>query len=161
MIEKIKALCVKYKEVLLYLIFGVLTTAVNYIIFTVCVLWFPVDVYVSNIIAWIGAVLFAYFTNRSIVFASAAKGAKELFREIVAFYGARFFSLLVETALMFVFIDLLHINEFITKLILQVVVIVLNYIFSKFLIFRKKKTVTEPAADDEQSSSAEMPSEEE
>lgn len=136
--EKLKELYIKYKEIILYVIFGGLTTVINYAIYALMVL-LKIDIYTSNIAAWIGAVLFAYLTNRKMVFNSEAKGKKSIFIEILSFYGARVFSLAVETGLLFVCVSLMGMNEWITKLVLQVVVIVLNYIFSKFLVFRKKK----------------------
>lgn len=136
--EKLKELYIKYKEIILYVIFGGLTTVINYAIYALMVL-LKIDIYTSNITAWIGAVLFAYFTNRKMVFNSEAKGKKSVIIEILSFYGSRVFSLAVETGLLFVCVSLMGMNEWITKLVLQVVVIVLNYIFSKFIVFRKKK----------------------
>ncbi|MGN1457711.1 MAG: GtrA family protein, partial [Acutalibacteraceae bacterium] len=132
--EKLKELYIKYKEIILYVIFGGLTTVINYAIYALMVL-LKIDIYTSNITAWVGAVLFAYLTNRKMVFNSEAKGKKSIFIEILSFYGARVFSLAVETGLLFVCVSLMGMNEWITKLVLQVVVIVLNYIFSKFLVF--------------------------
>ncbi|MGN0470446.1 MAG: GtrA family protein [Acutalibacteraceae bacterium] len=136
--EKLKELYIKYKEIILYVIFGGLTTVINYAIYALMVL-LKIDIYTSNITAWIGAVLFAYLTNRKMVFNSEAKGKKSVIIEILSFYGSRVFSLAVETGLLFVCVSLMGMNEWITKLVLQVVVIVLNYIFSKFIVFRKKK----------------------
>lgn len=135
--KAIKSLYLKYKEIILYIFFGGLTTVINFIIYAVAI-FLKADVYVSNIIAWIGAVLFAYLTNRKMVFNSEATGKKSVFKEVVAFYGARVFSLVVETGLLFVFISFLNMDEWISKVILQVIVIVLNYICSKFFVFRKK-----------------------
>lgn len=136
--KKLKEIYIKYKEIILYVIFGGLTTVINYAIYAFMVL-LKIDIYTSNIMAWVGAVLFAYLTNRKMVFNSDAKGKKSIIIEILSFYGARVFSLAVETGLLFVCVSLMGMNEWITKLVLQVVVIVLNYIFSKFLVFRKKK----------------------
>ncbi len=135
--EKFKSLYKKYREIILYLIFGGLTTLVNFIIYFSAV-FLGADIYVSNIAAWIGAVLFAYITNRKMVFQSDSKSKKSILKEILLFYGARVFSLIVETVLLFLFVELLFMNEYISKIILQILVIVLNYVFSKFLIFRKK-----------------------
>lgn len=136
--KKLKEIYIKYKEIILYVIFGGLTTVINYAIYAFMVL-LKIDIYTSNITAWVGAVLFAYLTNRKMVFNSEANGKKSIIIEILSFYGARVFSLAVETGLLFVCVSLMGMNEWITKLVLQVVVIVLNYIFSKFLVFRKKK----------------------
>ncbi len=136
--ETIKKLYAKYKEAILYIIFGILTTLVNFIIYTVLI-FVGIDTYIANIIAWVGAVLFAYLTNRSIVFNSSAKKKAELFKEIIAFYGARIFSLIVEMIILYVCIDLIGMDQFIPKLAAQVIVIILNYILSKFMVFRNKK----------------------
>lgn len=136
--KKLRELYIRHKEIILYVIFGGLTTVINYAIYALMVL-LQIDIYTSNITAWVGAVLFAYLTNRKMVFNSEAKGKKSVIIEILSFYGSRVFSLAVETGLLFVCVSLMNMNEWITKLVLQVVVIVLNYIFSKFLVFRKKK----------------------
>ncbi len=136
-----------YREAIMYLIFGGLTTLVNFIVF-LTLRAFSVDLMVTNVIAWICAVLFAYLTNRRWVFVSEAKDGKALLREILSFYGARVFSLLIELGLFQVWAILLApalslqedlTAEAVVKLALQVVVIVLNYIFSKFIVFRRPK----------------------
>lgn len=141
---KIKTLYNKHKEVILYLIFGGLTTVINYIVYFIFIS-LGVHYEVSNCIAWVAGVTFAYLTNRSIVFDSQANGAKKKIIEAVEFVLARVFSLLAEMLLLFLFIDVIQLNpnkqwnELIAKLIGAVVVIILNYIASKFVIFAKKK----------------------
>jgi putative flippase GtrA len=127
----------KYKEVIMYLIFGVLTTLVNIVVYALCTRGLFLDVYVSNIVAWILSVLFAYFTNRRYVFNSKVKTLNEKFKEIISFYGCRLFTFGVDMALMYIMIDLIFIDDMISKIIVNVVVIVLNYVLSKFLIFKK------------------------
>ncbi len=136
--SRLKQLYEKYKEVILYFIFGVLTTLVNFVIYTVLI-FVGVNTYITNIIAWVGAVLFAYLTNRSVVFNSTAKKGRELFKETISFYGARVFSLVVEMLILYVCIDLIGMDQFIPKLAAQVIVIVLNYLLSKFIVFKKSK----------------------
>lgn len=136
--NRLKELYEKYKEIILYFVFGVLTTVINFVIYTILIL-LGVDTYISNIAAWIGAVLFAYLTNRSVVFNSKAKGKTALFKEILSFYGARIFSLVVEMLILYVCIDLIGMDQFIPKLAAQVIVIILNYILSKFIVFKKSK----------------------
>lgn len=137
--EKIKELFKKYREPILYIIFGGFTTLVNYVIY-IALRFLNVDIYVTNICAWIGAVLFAYFTNRGIVFNSQSKKFDERVKEILSFYAARVFSLLIEMLMLYIFVTLMQLNEFLMKLLIQFIVIALNYIFSKFFIFKKKKT---------------------
>lgn len=142
--SKIKALYNKHKEVILYLIFGGLTTVLNYIVYFIFVS-FGIHYEISNCIAWVAGVTFAYLTNRSIVFESQAEGAKKKIIEAVEFVLARVFSLLAEMLLLYLFIDIITLhpdkqwNELIAKLIGAVVVVILNYIASKFVIFTKKK----------------------
>ncbi len=141
MVKLIKNLIDKYKEIILYLIFGVLTTAVNYIIYFVFSNILCVHYLMSNIIAWILSVIFAYITNRIYVFNSKSKGKNKI-NEFITFVGARVFSGIMETVIMYVGVDLLNINDLIIKLTANILVIILNYIFSKLFIFKKSKNST-------------------
>lgn len=88
---------------------------------------------ISNIIAWFFSVLFAYITNRIWVFESKSP---EILKEMSLFFGGRIFSGVVDTVLMYLFIDVLVIGDFISKIVVQVIVIILNYIFSKLIVFK-------------------------
>lgn len=134
----LKQLFQKHREIILYIFFGCCTTAVNYITYFLCMNIFSIDYIISNIIAWIVGVLFAYFTNRGMVFQSQVSGTKNFLKEMTAFFGARLFSLIVETVLLYVFVHWFLMNAFIAKLILAVVVVILNYVASKLFVFRKK-----------------------
>lgn len=131
----------EYAEIIRYLIIGILTTLVSlgtYYALTLTVLD-PEDVYelqLANIISWVISVLFAYFTNRSFVF--KVKDT-HILSEFFKFVMSRIFTLLVDMAIMFVFVSLLHLDDKIIKLVTQVIVIVLNYILSKFLVFINPK----------------------
>lgn len=129
----------KHKEILLYLLFGGLTTIVSIGSYA----WFNVKLgvneLIANIISWIFAVLFAYVTNKIWVFQSRSLKMRELTAEICKFFGGRVFTLLVEEVILFVFITLLHGNSILVKAVAQVVVIVLNYVISKVFVFREKK----------------------
>ena len=135
MIEKIKALCLKYKEVLLYLIFGGLTTVVSLVTFWLAGHPLGLNTLIANVISWICAVTFAYFTNAKWVFEAQPESRGEWLRQFVSFYAGRLATLGVEELLLFVFVTLLHCND----MLIKVVVVVLNYVISKLLIFRKKK----------------------
>ncbi|MDD6334239.1 MAG: GtrA family protein [Clostridia bacterium] len=129
----------KYKEVLLYLFFGVLTTVVSigsYAFFNVTC---HMNELIANVISWVLAVLFAFFTNRIWVFAAPTKTAEEFIKQLVSFAGGRVATLIVEEIILLVFITLLHFNSIVIKTIAQVVVIVLNYVISKLVIFKKDK----------------------
>lgn len=143
--SKLKELYTKYKEMILYLIFGVLTTALNYAVFFIFNIPLGVHYEISNCIAWVAGVIFAFFTNRSIVFNSQAKGFKKKFIEAAEFVAARLFSLVAEMIILWFFVEILPLypdenwNTLIVKFIGAVVVVILNYIASKFVIFKKDK----------------------
>ena len=119
-------------ELIIYIIFGALTTIVNiavYFFFTkIC----GVNYIVSNIIAWFLSVLFAYITNRIWVFESHNTN---LVKESILFFGGRLFSGILDTGLMILFIDILTIGDLISKIVIQIIVVAINYIFSKWVVF--------------------------
>lgn len=125
------------REVITYGIFGVLTTVVNYVTYYLFTKIIGYDEYVSNIIAWIVAVIFAYIVNQIWVFQSKNKDFKDLVEKVVKFFGARVFSLGVEVLGLYIFYTLLGFNDLLVKAGLAFVVIVMNYIFSKLFIFKK------------------------
>jgi putative flippase GtrA len=127
----------KNKEIIMYLIFGVLTTLVNIVTYTISTRIFNIDVYSSNVIAWLVSVLFAYLTNRKYVFNSKAKSIKEISKEIFSFYICRVATFLIDMLMMYLMVDMMKIDDLISKIVVNVVVIILNYIFSKLIIFRK------------------------
>lgn len=152
--SKLKELYEKYKEMILYLVFGVLTTALNYFVYFIFVVPLGVHYEISNCIAWVAGVIFAYFTNRSVVFNSQARGIKKKLIEAGEFVAARLFSLVAEMLILWLLIDIFPLfpnedwNNLIAKFIGAVVVVILNYIASKFVIF-KKDSNKEESADNE------------
>ena len=138
MIEKIRALIVKYWDIVSYLFFGVCTTIVNYLIYIPCYNFWGMSATVSNMIAWVVAVAFAYLTNKPFVFKSHDWSAKTVIPELTKFIGCRVGSGAAETLILFLAVDLLGWNGNIWKLVTQVMVVVLNYIGSKLLVFRNK-----------------------
>ncbi len=138
-IELIKALCIKYKELIMYGIMGVLSTIVNIASFTIFEKVFGIPALISNVIAWIITVIFAYITNKLYVFESKSFKRDVLIKEILSFTSARIFSLLLEEAILYVLIDLMNVNSIITKIFSNIVVIIVNYILSKLVIFKKDK----------------------
>ena len=137
MIDKIRSLIVKYYDILAYLSFGVLTTVVNYMVYLPCYNWLELSATVSNAIAWVGAVAVAYLTNKPFVFKSYDWSAKTVWPELVKFVGCRIGSGLLETAIIFLTVDVLQWNGNLMKLITSVLVVILNYVASKLLVFRK------------------------
>ena len=122
------------KETILYLIFGVLTTIINILTFSIMER-LTTNLLFNNTVAWICSVLFAFITNRNIVFQSTGNKLKELF----LFFGSRIVSLLFDNALIFILIEKLMLNNILSKIIVNVFVVVINYILSKLIVFKKEK----------------------
>ena len=129
----------QYKDMIAYLFFGVCTTAVNVAVYWLAAHPLELGTMPSAVIAWIAAVLFAYVTNRKWVFHSQARGAAEIAREIASFFACRIATGVLDWACMYVFVDLLHWNDLIIKVAANILVIVLNYVASKLVIFRNSK----------------------
>ncbi len=126
----------KYREVLLYLVFGGLTTLINIVAFYI-LRKLSIELQVSNVIAWILSVLFAFITNKLFVFESKNKSKKENVKEMTSFFGFRILSLLFDIGFMHLLVSILNIHEMISKILSNILVIILNYVFSKVFIFKK------------------------
>ena len=135
--QKLKALFIRHYDLLAYLFFGVLTTAVNYVVYLPCYNWLELSAGISNVIAWVTAVIFAFLTNKPFVFKSHDWSPKVLIPELAGFLGCRIGSGVLETVLIFVTVDWLGWNGNWMKLFTSVLVVVLNYVGSKLLVFRK------------------------
>jgi len=127
----------KYKDIIPYLFFGICTTMVNVVVYWISAYPLGLDIMPSTILAWILAVLFAYVTNRKWVFHSEAKGKKAIIKEIISFFACRLATGIVDGLCMFVFVELLEWNDVIVKFTANVLVIILNYITSKLVIFKR------------------------
>lgn len=127
----------KYYDILAYLFFGVLTTAINYIVYLPCYNLLHYSAAVSNVIAWVVAVAFAYLTNKPFVFKSHDWSAKTVVPELTKFVTCRIGSGVMETSIIFLTVDLLHWNGNVMKLITSVLVVIVNYAASKLVVFRK------------------------
>ena len=121
------------RELVLYVVFGAFTFFVNIAVYFLFEDVLGVNYLISNIIAWFFSVLFAYITNRIWVFESKSP---DILKEMALFFGGRIFSGVVDTALMYLFIDVMMIGDAISKIVVQIIVIVLNYIFSKLIVFK-------------------------
>lgn len=126
------------KEVMMYLFFGGLTFVISVLSYSYFDLICGWNELVANIASWVIAVLFAFLTNRIWVFRAPTHGVAEFLKQMVSFFAARLLTLDVEEVLLFVFITKLHYPSIGVKVVAQVVVIVLNYIISKLLVFRDK-----------------------
>lgn len=125
----------KYRDVIPYIVFGVCTTMVNIAAYWICSHLLELSVMPSTVIAWILAVLFAYLTNRKWVFNSEANGLTSVLKEIFLFFGCRLATGFVDWSIMLLFVDWLLFNDMIVKTCANIVVIILNYIASKLIIF--------------------------
>lgn len=139
MVDKLFALIRRHYDVLSYLFFGVLTTVVNYLVYLPCYNLLHISASISNVIAWVAAVAFAFVTNKPFVFQSHDWSASVVLPELTKFVGCRVGSGVLETAILFVTVDCLQWNGNVIKLIVSVLVVILNYFGSKLLVFRKEK----------------------
>ncbi len=162
---KVKELYKKYEDIILYIIFGVLTTVVSFIVQFGAPRWFGASVGMSTVLSWIAAVTFAYVTNRIFVFKSENKGFTNIAKEAVSFYTARLLTLGIEFLIMWLcadkfsgfFISLfsfdkinfssgifstfenaVEFNTFVFKVLANVIILISNYILSKLVIFKAK-----------------------
>lgn len=134
-----RALFQKYRELILYVFFGGLTTLVDWLSYWLLTDVLHVPYMAANFISQLLSILFAYATNRRWVFESKVHGAKGIAVEMVKFFGARAASLLLNMLCMFVGVDLLHANDKLVKVIASIFVIIANYVFSKLFVFRDGK----------------------
>jgi putative flippase GtrA len=141
-LDFIKKYYTQYQEVVKYLFFGVLTTLVNFITYYLLVFIFKTEEgalgITFNVTATIISILFAYVTNRKFVFNSKATGKKAVIKEMFSFFSCRIVSLIVDALIYLVGCTILKFPSFIIKMISQVVIIILNYVFSKLIVFKKK-----------------------
>lgn len=135
--NKIFGLFKKYREIIVYLIVGVLTTVVSYVSYFLFSRFGHFDYQLSTVLSWIVSVCFAYFANKIFVFRSKNNTNKQFVKEIFNFVKYRIFSLFIDMLLMLGFVNALKMNDLIAKAIVQVVIIVVNYLFSKFFVFNK------------------------
>ena len=138
--KKMFSLIKKYEEVIRYLIVGALTTIVSLLVYYICVFAFldpnvPLELQMANIISWICSVVFAYITNRIFVFKSKSKN---IMKEILGFTSSRVLTLALDMLMMFLMVTLMSWNDKISKIIVQIIIIVLNYLLSKLFVFKKQ-----------------------
>lgn len=125
------------RELILYGFFGICTTVINIAVFQLC-RHIRIPLIPANVIAWVFAVLTAFITNKTIVFGSRDWNGSTARRELLLFFAARVFTLLVDTVLLYAMVERLGINQLLSKAAVNIIVIILNYIVSKFLIFNRR-----------------------
>ena len=139
MLNKILSFIKKYREQVLYLVFGILTTTIDQVSFMILLRLFPTATSVAPTVAsWIIAVSFAYTTNRKWVFRTHSTGIPAFLLEVALFYIARVFSLLVTVVIMWILVDRRGYNADLTKLASGIIVVILNYVLSKFWVFKRQ-----------------------
>ena len=140
--DKLKELYRKNKSIILYLFFGVCTTAVNFIMFYLLDFVHlgteKVDLIIDNTVSWVASVIFAYITNKKWVFESKASNKKDLIKEIGSFFSCRIATYIMDTVIIYVCVTVCGMNKWIIKIISNVLVIILNYVGSKLIVFKKQ-----------------------
>ena len=128
----------KYRSFIAYAVFGVFTTVVNIVTYNICYVQMGMSNTISNVISWVLAVTFAYLTNKVWVFDSRSWEWSVLVKEVPAFISCRLATGIMDLVIMFVSVDVMKANGMIMKILSNVLVIILNYVFSKLVIFKKK-----------------------
>lgn len=146
--KKILELYKKYKEIINYMIFGGLATLVNFISYYIFARTLNVDEVISSGLSWFCAVLFAYVTNKLFVFESKKDTKKEMIKEMISFFLARIVSgALCDVGTFALMVKVLNINDIIAKLVTQVMVVIVNYIFSKLIFKKENKNIEESTSE--------------
>lgn len=138
--DKLKELYIKYKSIILYMVFGAGTTLVNIVTYYVMYDLLSAPNVPSDIAAWITSVLFAFVTNRRYVFEQTDNSVRRLARDFVSFVGCRLATGVLDVFIMYLSVDVMGWNGLVWKMISNVIVVVLNYIASKYFIFKKEQT---------------------
>jgi len=134
----LKKLIGKYRDMILYIFFGGCTTLINILVYFVCARAFSMGTAAANIAAWVLSVLFAYATNRTWVFHSTERSFSGILREMAGFFASRAATGALDIGVMYLSVDIMHFPDMAMKIISNIVVIVLNYVLSRLLVFRKK-----------------------
>ncbi len=127
----------KHREITMYLIVGILTTLVNIVIYYLFAKIFSINYQISNVIAWIIAVAFAFVGNKIYVFKSINKDKRSNLKEFFKFYLLRIASLVIDITIMYILIEIIIIDDMISKIISNIIIVIANYFFSKLFIFKK------------------------
>lgn len=142
-LKTIKGLYLNYKEVINYLVFGGLTTIVNFVTYYIFARLIGIDEVISSALSWFFSVLFAYITNKIFVFDSKTETKSQLVKECISFFLARILSgILCDVGTFALMVKVFNINDILSKIVTQVMVVIVNYIFSKFIVFKKKTSIS-------------------
>lgn len=138
-IENFKKLLIKYRDLVPYTIFGIFTTIINIAVYALLYNYLGVSNVLSTIIAWITAVIYAFVTNKLYVFGSKSWERRVVLSEFNKFFAVRGGTGIFEVVFMYIFVDIFNFNGLIMKLIVNVVVVIINYLASRFMIFKKQQ----------------------
>lgn len=140
---KIIDLLRKYRELLAYGIIGVSTTLLNFLLYYVMTRVLNIDYMVANVMAYLIALIYAFFTNKYIVFVSKSVSKAVIFHETISFFGMRLIAGILDSFLMYIGVDVLTINDSLTKIVVTLLIIIINYFVSKYMVFTKNKECSE------------------
>ena len=140
--QKLMDLIIKYKSIILYIIFGAATTFIDFAIYFSLTRLLGVNEQIAQWIAWFFAVIFAFFTNRKWVFEAGSKTAKNFIWQVLSFFGSRLFSGFINWLMILIFVTIMGISDIIIKCVAAVFIVILNYILSKLIVSRKKEQVS-------------------
>lgn len=139
-LKTIQGLYYEYKEIIHYLVFGGLATIVNFVSYYLFARLLGIDEVISSGLSWFASVLFAYITNKLFVFESKTNTVKEFLKEMITFFLARVLSgILCDVGTFALMVKVFHINDIFSKIVTQIMVVIVNYVFSKFFIFKNQK----------------------
>lgn len=145
MLDSIKQILIRHRAVILYLFFGGCTTLVNILVYLIATRMFALDPLAATVAAWFLSVLFAYVTNKIFVFESREARLPYLLKEAALFFAFRILSGVLDTGMMWIFVTQLGVQDLLIKIVSNIVVVILNYIFSKLWIFRNKNNPLDKA----------------
>ena len=140
--QKLMDLIIKYKSIILYIIFGAATTFIDFAIYFSLTRLLGVNEQIAQWIAWFFAVVFAFFTNRKWVFEAGSKTTKNFIWQVLSFFGSRLFSGFINWLMILIFVTIMGISDIIIKCVAAVFIVILNYVLSKLIVFRKKEQVS-------------------
>ncbi len=140
MIAKFKKIYLQHKEIINYVIFGALTTAVDWVTYYVLTRLIGLGDDFSNVLSQIASIIFAFITNKLYVFEDKDNSLTKIISQFIKFFSVRLVTLILNSTLFYVMTDILAINDFISKFVIAIVIIILNYVFSKLIVFSKKKS---------------------
>ena len=136
--DSVKMFCIQHRQLLFYIFYGGLTTLVNILVYFLFARIFKVDYMISNVIAWIISVLFAFITNKLFVFNSYQKSLAVVIKEVIGFFGFRLLSGGIDIGLMYLLIDIIKTNDMFAKVTVNIIIVILNYLFGKILFSNNK-----------------------